>query len=1067
MQPKLFSLFLVLIGMYFGVPAHAQCGLSLTNSAGGSVPGGTLTVASANSTIQRVRWYKDGVLVQTENATWNPNGTVIMSGGTSPAATDLFLPQVAGFGDTLYIGDYNNRLFRWWRGLATPERILGTAAGTAGPAPGGTHNGNPFGPAGVYVDAENRIYIWEWAGKRVSRFNFTAPQLVLRGYNNNFEAGGCALNDTAYSCEYYQNRVMMFPPGNTSGIVILTGATAVRAVRVYADSFYVVAANKVQRYARGSTVGTLLAGTGVAGPGLDQLNDPQGLFIDHLKNIYLGDYGNNRVVRFAPGSTQAEIVAGTGGTGTGLNVTPGPAGLWISPKGYMYVAEHANNRVLEFTPTINSILSGTTTPGVYKAVVDGFDGCRDSVLLTIAPPLPPQPGVFTAAPAAVCQGTSGVTYTFPAVGGATSYVWTYSGSGVTFSGTSSTTTPSNNLNFSASATGGTLSVQAVNGAGPGPNRDTVITVNGVPAQPGAFSTGPASVCQGQTSVSYTVPTVAGATSYEWAYSGSNTTFPGGSSTLSATNTINFNAGATNGNISVSAKNTCGTSTARTLAVTVGSTPAQPGAFSTGPASVCQGQTSVSYTVPAVAGATSYEWAYSGSNTTFPGGSSTSSPSNTINFSASATGGNISVSAKNTCGTSAARSLAVTVGSAPAQPGAFTASASSVCPDQTGVVYTVPAVGTATSYEWSYSGSGVSFSGTTSTTTPSNMADFSGSATAGDISVVAKNSCGTSTARSVAVTVATPPVATMTPTVPVDICADDSVRLTAGTGTGYSYQWKRDGVGVGTGDSVYVAYASGNYKVVVTGPASCKDSTQEVAVTVYSRPVATLVPGDTAFCEGGVVTLEVSSQDTGLTYRWKNGSTVVPLASAYFLEIEETGVYRVIVGRNHVGQCEDSTNTVTITVYPLPVVDITWDFELLHATPGHNTYQWQTGGQPIAGATDSTFRPSSDGGYSVTVTDANGCSSTSSTYNVTVGVADVAAIAAQIKVYPNPSGGRVYVESPVALSLSLYSMDGRVLQSNITAGYVDVTDYANGVYLLRITGPDGVLIRTDRIIRQHR
>src|SRR5690606_20635788 len=146
---------------------------------------------------------------------------------------------------------------------------------------------------------------------------------------------------------------------------------------------------------------------------------------------------------------------------------------------------------------------------------------------------------------------------------------------------------------------------------------------------------------------------------------------------------------------------------------------------------------------AVTGATSYEWSYSGTNTTFPGGSSTASPTNTVNFTSTATSGSISVSAKNTCGTSAARSVAVTVNSAPAQPGSFSISSSSVCQGQNNVTYTVPAVSGATSYTWSFGGTGATFSGGTSTTSPTNSADFSSSATSGNISVTASNSCGTS------------------------------------------------------------------------------------------------------------------------------------------------------------------------------------------------------------------------------------------------------------------------------------------------------------------------------------
>jgi hypothetical protein len=73
---------------------------------------------------------------------------------------------------------------------------------------------------------------------------------------------------------------------------------------------------------------------------------------------------------------------------------------------------------------------------------------------------------------------------------------------------------------------------------------------------------------------------------------------------------------------------------------------------TGNASVCSASSN-SYSVAAVPGASSYTW-------TLPGGWTGTSTTNSITTTASATGGNISVSANNTCGSSALRTLAVTV-----------------------------------------------------------------------------------------------------------------------------------------------------------------------------------------------------------------------------------------------------------------------------------------------------------------------------------------------------------------------------------------------------------------------
>jgi hypothetical protein len=83
----------------------------------------------------------------------------------------------------------------------------------------------------------------------------------------------------------------------------------------------------------------------------------------------------------------------------------------------------------------------------------------------------------------------------------------------------------------------------------------------LPAQPGTI-TGNTSVTSGSSNT-YSVAAVSGATSYTW-------TLPSGWSGSSTTTSITATAGGAGGIISVKANNACGTGTARTLAVTVGS-----------------------------------------------------------------------------------------------------------------------------------------------------------------------------------------------------------------------------------------------------------------------------------------------------------------------------------------------------------------------------------------------------------------------------------------------------------------------------------------------------------------
>ncbi|PIX32995.1 MAG: hypothetical protein COZ59_11045, partial [Bacteroidetes bacterium CG_4_8_14_3_um_filter_31_14] len=274
--------------------------------------------------------------------------------------------------------------------------------------------------------------------------------------------------------------------------------------------------------------------------------------------------------------------------------------------------------------------------------------------------------------------------------------------------------------------------------------DTTFCCSPGPDNAGTIS-GTTTVCQGQSGVTYSVPAVGNATGYNW-------TLPSGATIASGANTnsitVNFSAGASSGNITVFGTNDCGNGGASSLYITVNSIPAAAGAI-TGTSPVCQGQTNVTYTVPAISGATGYNW-------TLPPGATIVSGANTnsitVDFSASASSGNITVYGTNTCGNGNSSSYPVTVSSLPVDAGIITGT-STVCQGQTNVTYTVPVISGATGYNWTLPSGATIVSGTN---TNSITVDFSGTATSGNITVSGTNTCGNGGVSSFPVTVNTLP-----------------------------------------------------------------------------------------------------------------------------------------------------------------------------------------------------------------------------------------------------------------------------------------------------------------------
>ena len=118
---------------------------------------------------------------------------------------------------------------------------------------------------------------------------------------------------------------------------------------------------------------------------------------------------------------------------------------------------------------------------------------------------------------------------------------------------------------------------------------------------------------------------------------------------------------------------------------------------------------------------------------------------------------------------------------PSAPDSFLVSNISPCAGELNVPYSVNAQ-TGQTYTWTYTGSGVTFNGTSN----SSSANFSNTATAGSIQVFSNNSCGASlNTLSLAINVNPQPAVTLSSFSP--LCSyDSSISLTGGSPAGGAY-----------------------------------------------------------------------------------------------------------------------------------------------------------------------------------------------------------------------------------------------------------------------------------------
>lgn len=252
--------------------------------------------------------------------------------------------------------------------------------------------------------------------------------------------------------------------------------------------------------------------------------------------------------------------------------------------------------------------------------------------------------------------------------------------------------------------------------------------------------GPSSVCNG-IQVTYSIPSVANATSYLW-------TLPSGWTGSSNTTSITATSNGTPGTIHVSAINNCSSTSASMNVTSVAAVPATPGTITGATNNNC-GISTKTYSVAAVSGASSYEW-----NTTIVGATLngttgpviTTTPSVNLTFPSNFSNAKIIVKAQNACGLSPEKTK--TLSSKPAVPLSISGP-TNPCINSMNLSYSISPVAQATSYLWTVP-SGLSLVSGQGTT---NLLLNSGSVVQPcSLKVGSTNACGTSNKRLLVVNV---------------------------------------------------------------------------------------------------------------------------------------------------------------------------------------------------------------------------------------------------------------------------------------------------------------------------
>ena len=500
----------------------------------------------------------------------------------------------------------------------------------------------------------------------------------------------------------------------------------------------------------------------------------------------VSDCGNGPSSSFAvtvnpapvPSLVLGPLQACAGATGVVYTTQTGMTGYtWSISAGGTITAGAGTNAV-----TINWNTVGSQTVSLSYTNGSGCTAIAPSVfnISVVARPVPTISG-----PSSACLGFTSNVYSTQT--GMTAYTWTVTAGGTITAGAGTNAITVTWNTAGAQTVGVNYTIPA--GCNAVTAASYAVTVNTTPTP---TLSGPASLCAGSTGVTYT--TEAGFSNYSWTIS-----YDGVITSGLNTNQVTVNwATAGSRYIAVNYSNAFGCSavTPTYRNVTVLTVPV-PVIF--GENAVCQGTTGVAYTTQS--GNSNYVWTVSAGGT-ITSGAGTSAIKVTWNTAGSQT---VSVNYTNTSGCSGTQpaSYTVVVAPIPAAAGTITGAAS-VCSGSTGIVYSVPAITDAITYNWTLP-AGVTV--TAGSNTRIITVAFGTTAASGVFSVNGVNNCGNG-ASSPNLSVTVNPV----PAAPVITKVGDTLFSSAATGN----QWYRNGVAItgATGKKFRPVYL-GTYTAVVT------------------------------------------------------------------------------------------------------------------------------------------------------------------------------------------------------------------------------------------------------------
>jgi len=274
-------------------------------------------------------------------------------------------------------------------------------------------------------------------------------------------------------------------------------------------------------------------------------------------------------------------------------------------------------------------------------------------------------------------------------------------------------------------------------------------------------------------------------------------------------------------------------------------------------------------------------------------------------------------------------------------------------------------------------------------------------------------------------------------VPNEICANASISLVSFP-VGGSLQL------IGLGSLVNNTYTAPNaiqntsviLQYTTLANSSCPSTSNIFTINVLPNVIASVnvTSNNLVICQDESAAFEANVQNAGSSpdVQWFLNNQLILEDSLTFISntLSNNDIIKCVVISSNVCATpnEVQSNPINITVNPLPAVSVVFtdlNGGVLVSSTGFNSYQWFLNDQPISGANESTYIPTANGNYSVTVTNEFGCESSAGTLLTILSLNGV--VMESMSIYPNPNNGSFTIQHDLTSpKITVYSLDGKVV-----------------------------------------